>query len=73
MATNEELLDEKAHPRCYVPDLAQLFQMSETGVYNALRRGQIPGARRLGGRWFIPTAAIRRFLQLDDRPRDDAA
>jgi Helix-turn-helix domain len=33
-----------------------------SALYEALRRGEITGARRIGRRWVIPTAVIERWV-----------
>lgn len=60
------LLDARAHPRLEVAELAEVLGMSLNGAYYACRRGDIPGVRRVGKRWLIPTASVRRMLMLDD-------
>jgi excisionase family DNA binding protein len=48
-----------------VKEVEGLFPVARSTLYEALRAGQIPGIR-VGARWFIPTAAVRRLLLLDE-------
>jgi hypothetical protein len=41
------------------------FDMQRTAVYSTLANGTFPvAAIRAGGRWVVPTAALRRVLEL---------
>ncbi|MGN6606409.1 MAG: hypothetical protein ACTHMS_05280 [Jatrophihabitans sp.] len=43
--------------------------LRRTAVYDALKKGEIPSIV-IGSRIFIPTAALRRMLHLDEREHD---
>jgi excisionase family DNA binding protein len=47
-----------------VEEVAELLQCGRTATYDAVRRGEIPSIK-VGRRLVIPTAAVRRLLELD--------
>lgn len=48
------------------PDVAKVLGLGRSAVYEAHRRGELPFVVwRVGGRLLVPTAAVRRALQLD--------
>ena len=53
-----------------VEQVAKAFHISRAKAYEAVKSGDIPSIK-LGRRLVIPTAAVRRMLQLDRGP--DAA
>lgn len=52
-------------PTLTVEEAGKLLGLSRGTAYQAVRCGDIP-ARRIGGRWIVPTAAVRRLLDLDE-------
>ncbi len=50
------------------PDTGRILGLSKASTYEAVRRGDIP-VIRIGRRLLVPTAALRRMLQLDDAPQ----
>ncbi|MGI8578630.1 MAG: helix-turn-helix domain-containing protein [Nocardioidaceae bacterium] len=46
------------------PEVAGILGLSKASAYAAVERGEIP-ALRIGRRLLVPTAALRRMLQLD--------
>jgi excisionase family DNA binding protein len=44
--------------------VADLFGSGRTATYDAVRRGEIPSIK-IGRKLVIPTAAVRRLLELD--------
>jgi predicted DNA-binding transcriptional regulator AlpA len=46
------------------PEVGRALGLSRAAAYAAVARGDIP-ALRIGGRVIVPTAAVRRLLQLD--------
>jgi hypothetical protein len=40
--------------------------MGRTAWYRAIRAGQVPGARRCGGRWLLATAALLEWAGLSE-------
>lgn len=46
------------------PDVGGLLGLSRASTYEAAKRGEIPTIR-FGSRIVVPTAALRRLLQLD--------
>jgi excisionase family DNA binding protein len=56
-------------PTTRVEDAARALGVSRSAAYEAVRRGEIPSIR-IGHRIVIPTAALRRMLELDPEPRD---
>lgn len=51
------------------PDVGRLLGLSRASTYEAAKRGEIPTIR-LGARLIVPTAALRRMLQIDPDPDD---
>jgi hypothetical protein len=49
------------------PDTAKLLDLGRSAVYQAAARGEIP-TLAFGSRKVVPTAALRRLLQIDDGP-----
>jgi excisionase family DNA binding protein len=52
------------HSTMTVLEAAGLLGISRSSAYNAAKTGEIP-TLKIGGRLVVPTAAIRRMLQLD--------
>jgi hypothetical protein len=48
-----------------VPDAGALVGLGRSAAYRAAKAGDLPTIR-VGGRVVVPTAALRRLLQLDD-------
>lgn len=48
------------------PDAGTALGLSRTTTYSAALRGEIPGLIRIGGRYRVATAALRRALALDE-------
>ena len=57
-------------PTMQVDDVAKALGLSRAAAYNGVQTGEIPSIR-IGRRIVVPTAAVRRMLQLDGGP--DAA
>ena len=57
-----EILDK---PTCTVEESARLLGIGRALAYEAVRRGEIQSIR-VGGRVLVPTAVLRRLLQVDD-------
>ena len=51
-------------PTMQVEQVAKAFHISRAKAYEAVKSGDIP-ATKLGRRIVVPTAAVRRMLQLD--------
>jgi excisionase family DNA binding protein len=47
-----------------VEEVAELLGFGRTATYDAVRRGEIP-CIKVGRKLVIPTAAVRRLLELD--------
>ncbi len=60
-ATLAELLD---RPTVDVGDAARILNVSRGAAYAAAREGRLP-VLRFGRRMVVPTAALRRMLELD--------
>ena len=54
------------------PDTARALHLGRSAVYAAASRGEIPTIK-IGSRRVVPTAALRRMLQLDGPTTGDAA
>jgi len=64
------LPDPHIRPTLTVPEAGRILGLAKASAYEGVARGQIP-AIRVGRRLLVPTAALRRMLQLDgpdDRP-----
>ena len=63
----------EAPPVLKVIELARLLRVNPKTVYASLSRGDIPGARRIGGAWRIHRDAVLRWIAsgqgCDARPR----
>ncbi len=46
------------------PDVGQALGLGRSATYAAAQRGEIP-TLRIGGKVLVPTACLRRMLQLD--------
>jgi hypothetical protein len=53
------------------PDAGQALGVCRSTAYNSARAGDIPTIK-VGSRLLVPTAALRRMLQLDDPASIDA-
>ncbi len=49
------------------PETARILHLSKASAYAAAERGEIP-VIRIGRRLLVPTAALRRMLQVDPEP-----
>jgi excisionase family DNA binding protein len=58
-------LDPTASPTLSVDEFAALAGISRSTAFAAVHNGEVP-AMRFGKRIRIPTAAVRRMLELDD-------
>jgi hypothetical protein len=47
------------------PSAGRALRLSRSATYAAARAGQIPGVFRVGGRWLVATATLRKALDLD--------
>jgi predicted DNA-binding transcriptional regulator AlpA len=45
------------------PDIARELGLGKNGVYRAAERGEIPGAHRIGARWFVFSEEYERGLR----------
>lgn len=54
-------------PTVTVDEAAQILGISRSSAFSAVRRGDIPSLQ-IGRRLVVPTAALRRMLQLDADP-----
>jgi hypothetical protein len=71
MTTNHVLPNPEDCPTVPVwPTAGQALGISRSSAYLAAQRGELPGLLRIGGRYVVATAALRRALGLD---RDTAA
>jgi excisionase family DNA binding protein len=50
-----------------VEEVAEILGTGRTATYDAVRRGEIPSIK-VGRKLVIPTAAVRRLLELDPVP-----
>jgi excisionase family DNA binding protein len=50
-----------------VDDVAEALGLSRAAAYQGVKTGEIPSIR-IGRRVVVPTAAVRRMLQLDGEP-----
>lgn len=57
--------DPRERPTVTVEEAAVILDISRPSAYEGVRSGEIPSFR-VGRRILVPTAALRRMLQLDD-------
>jgi excisionase family DNA binding protein len=55
------------HPTLTVPEAGRFLGLGKASAYAAAERGDLPTIR-VGRRLLVPTAALRRMLQLDGTP-----
>lgn len=58
-------LDPETNPTCTLGETADLLGICRTSAYAAAKCGDLPTIS-IGRRLLVPTAALRRLLQLDD-------
>ncbi len=69
MPTNNALPMPEDRPTVPVwPTAGRAIGLSRSSTYLAAQRGEIPGLLRIGGRYMVATAALRRALGLDNNP-----
>jgi excisionase family DNA binding protein len=56
--------DPAEQPTMTVEEAGDALGISRASAYEAVRSGAIP-ALRVGRRWIVPTAPVRRMLKLD--------
>jgi excisionase family DNA binding protein len=59
--------DPAVQPTMKVGELAEVIGVSRASAYEAVKSGAIPSIK-IGSRLLVPTAAVRRMLQLDGGP-----
>jgi hypothetical protein len=47
-----------------IPEMAKALRMSVGGLYGIVRRGEVPGAVKVGGSVRIPASVARELLRL---------
>jgi excisionase family DNA binding protein len=60
-------LDPAENPTMTVEELAEILGTGRTATYDAVRQGGLP-VIKVGRKLLIPTAAVRRLLELDPAP-----
>lgn len=65
--------DTSERPAMTVTEAARALGISRTAGYAAVADGSLPHARLGKRRIVIPTAAVRRMLELDGEPEERAA
>ena len=63
-AVDVKFPDPETRPTMSVDEARPFYGLSRSSMFNAVRNGEVP-AIRVGGRWLLPTAAVRRQLGLD--------
>src|SRR5262249_58064579 len=58
-------------PLLSLPKAAERFGVSEKVLRRLAALGALPGAVHVGGRWYVKTAALRRWLESDGKEQDD--
>ena len=66
-AAADELLRK---PTCTVDECARLLGIGRALAYEAVKRGEIQSIK-VGGRVMVPTAVLRRLLQIEQVGRSD--
>jgi predicted DNA-binding transcriptional regulator AlpA len=67
MVTSALVPDPGVKPTMQVGDVAKAIGISRAAAYEGVKTGAIPSIR-IGKRIVVPTAAVRRLLQLDSGP-----
>ena len=62
---SDDELDPTIHPTKTVDQTALLLKIGRSTAFRAIQSGDIPSIS-IGRRLLVPTAALRRMLQLDD-------
>ena len=66
MTTDTALPQPAEHPTVPVwPTAGRALGLSRSSTYLAAQRSEIPGLLRIGGKYLVATAALRRALGLD--------
>lgn len=63
--------DAADRPTITVAELAAILGVGERNLRDAIKRDEVPGVLRIGHRVVIATAAVRRWLHLDDPSPDE--
>jgi excisionase family DNA binding protein len=58
-------LDPLKKPTCTVDECAAVLGVARGSAYAAVKSGDLPTIR-VGRRWLVPTAVLRRMLALDE-------
>lgn len=61
----DRLPDPQERPTVTVPEAGHLLGLAKASAYEAAHSGQLPTIR-IGRRLLVPTAALRRLLEIDD-------
>jgi len=69
---DEEVRAALRRPTCSVDQVAGLLGLSRPTVIEAIERGDITG-QKLGRKWVIPTAPLRKLLKVEDVQADQQA
>ena len=64
MAPKHASLDPIDQPTLTVEEVAAILGTGRTATYDAIRRGELPSIK-VGRKLVVPTAAVRRLLELD--------
>jgi excisionase family DNA binding protein len=64
-------LDPESRPTISLDEAAVVLGIARSSAYQAAQRGEIPTVK-FGRRLRVPTAALRRLLELDSGPADAA-
>jgi excisionase family DNA binding protein len=64
MAPKYASLDPIDQPTLTVEEVAAILGTGRTATYDAIRRGELPSIK-VGRKLVVPTAAVRRLLELD--------
>jgi excisionase family DNA binding protein len=62
------------NPTMAVDDFAKVLNTGRTATFDAIKRGELDvPVIKVGRRWLIPTAAVRRLLELDPVAQEEQA
>lgn len=64
-------IDPEVKPTLTVEEVAKVLGTKRSATYEAVRRGQLGKVIRVGRTILVPTAALRRLLELDERDPDE--
>jgi excisionase family DNA binding protein len=66
---NKTIQDARHKLAMSVEEFADVLDISRSSAYQAIRRGDVPGVVRIGGRILVSRAAVERMFEAADNAR----